>query len=572
MKCFRHGLSLIVLMVVSASGESIVDSKHNLSTSGPGTVRAAGENQICIFCHTPHSATSEAPLWNRYSSGVGYIPYSSSTAKAAIGQPTGSSKLCLSCHDGTVALGMVRSRSSVIPFAGGVFNMPPGRSVLGSDLSDDHPVSFRYDNSLVAANTQLLDPANLTHDVRLDDNQELQCTSCHDPHDDENGMFLVKDNFASALCLTCHDMTGWETSIHSRSPATWNGQGVDPWPHTDELTVEANACENCHSPHAAGMGERLLTFVGEEDNCFSCHNGNVAADDLEAEFLKLSAHEVGAHLAVHDPTEDLVDPPRHVECVDCHNPHAAARSQSLPTGLSGALRDVPGISAAGTPVAAIQYEYELCFRCHGDSVDRGEALVNRQVPETNTRLEFDSGNESYHPVVAAGRNLDVPSLMNPYQPSSTIACTDCHNNDTGPGSSGPGPSGAGPGPGGMGPRGPHGSAFSPILERRLDLVDGPEGSTPAADMCYKCHSSASILANESFAEHEEHIDHGIACTSCHDAHGVRQTTHLINFNVDVTFPYNGTLEFVDTGRFSGTCTLTCHGTEHDGLVYPEPAD
>jgi predicted CXXCH cytochrome family protein len=350
-------------------------------------------------------------------------------------------------------------------------------------------------------------------------------------------------------------MTGWETSIHSRSPATWNGQSVDPWPHSEELTVEANACGNCHTPHAAGMGERLLTFAGEEQNCLSCHNGNVASDNIAAEIVKLSAHEVGATVGIHDPTEDLVNAPRHVECADCHNPHAA-QSEVLPTGLSGSLREVAGISAAGTPVAAIQYEYELCYRCHADSLERGESLVIRQFPETNTRLEFDTGNPSYHPVVGAGRNLDVPSLIDPYQPSSVILCSDCHNNDTGPGA------------GSGGPNGPHGSAFPPILERRLDLVDSPGGVRPVADLCYKCHSSASILADESFSEHAKHIDKGITCTACHDSHGVRQNTHLINFNLDAAAPFSGRLEFVDTGRFSGTCTLTCHGTEHDGLSYP----
>ena len=545
---------------VFANAESVVDSKHNLSADGPGTVRATGETRVCIFCHTPHSATSEAPLWNRYSSGVSYIPYSSSTAKAAIDQPTGSSKLCLSCHDGTVALGMVRSRSSVIPFAGGVFNMPPGRSSLGTDLSDDHPISFRYDRALVAENTQLRDPANLTSDVRLDKNGELQCTSCHDPHDNRNGMFLVTDNFASALCLHCHDMTGWEGSVHGTSPAGWNGQGLDPWPHTDELTVEANACESCHSPHAAGAQERLLTYPGEEQNCFSCHNGNVASADIEAEFVKFSAHEVGRTVGVHDPTEDPVDPPRHVECADCHNPHAAVSGSVGPSGLAGALRGVTGINAAGTPVPSIQHEYELCFRCHADSVDRGKALVDRQFPETNTRLEFDTGNASYHPVAGVGRNLDVPSLLDPYQPSSLIACTDCHNNDTGPGAEG------------VGPDGPHGSAFRPILERRLDFVDGPENSRPAADLCYKCHSSASILGNASFPEHNRHIDHGIACSSCHDPHGVKQNTNLINFNPDVVSSFGGTIAFVDDGRLSGTCTLTCHGTEHDALSYPGSED
>jgi len=135
----------------SLRAASIVNSAHNLSASGPSTIRAATEGQICIFCHTPHGASAAAPLWNRFSSGAFYTPYSSTTASATIGQPTGDSRLCLSCHDGTVALGMVRSEPSTIPFAGGVVNMPLDRSNLGSDLSDDHPISFVYDSALSLA-------------------------------------------------------------------------------------------------------------------------------------------------------------------------------------------------------------------------------------------------------------------------------------------------------------------------------------------------------------------------------------------------------------------------------------
>src|SRR4029079_19336304 len=100
------------------------------------------------FCHTPHGASGDAPLWNRFSSAATYIPCSSSTARATIGQPTGSSKLCLSCHDGTVALGMVNSRSTPIQMQNNITTIPIGPANLGTDLSDDHPVSFTYDNAL----------------------------------------------------------------------------------------------------------------------------------------------------------------------------------------------------------------------------------------------------------------------------------------------------------------------------------------------------------------------------------------------------------------------------------------
>src|SRR3954451_17667369 len=111
---------LVLLLTHPASGiESVISSKHNLSVSGPGDIKSATETEICIFCHTPHRGTGETPLWNHALSSATYTPYTSSTIKAAVGQPTGASKLCLSCHDGTVALGLVNSRSGPIEMQNG---------------------------------------------------------------------------------------------------------------------------------------------------------------------------------------------------------------------------------------------------------------------------------------------------------------------------------------------------------------------------------------------------------------------------------------------------------------------
>lgn len=544
----------------SVRADSIINSKHNLSASGPGEIRAATESEICIFCHTPHLGAREAPLWNRFSSGTTYIPYSSSTAKAKVGQPTGASKLCLSCHDGTIALGLVRSRPAAIPLRGGVTGLPPGRSRLDTDLADDHPVSFTYDAGLAAASGELHHPETLRGPVRLE-NDQLQCTACHDPHNNRFGRFLVVDNAGSALCVTCHDPASWAKSSHRNSTKTWNGQGNNPWPHTAYTTVQENGCENCHRPHGAGGKPRLLNHLVEEENCYSCHNGNVASHNIEAEFSKLSAHPVDRTTGVHDPTENPLTAPRHVECVDCHNPHvsptpavaAAEGSPIAPPSLPG----VKGISIDGTVVTEQTKEYELCFRCHADSVERGPASVPRQIAQTNARLQFRPSNASFHPVAAVGKNPKVPSLITPWNPTSRMSCTDCHSNDRGPGA------------GGTGPRGPHGSQHAPLLERRLELSDYQIENTATYALCYKCHSRDSILGDQSFPYHRLHIvQQQAACTTCHDSHGVENNPHLINFNtLYVSDSTKGPRKYLSTGPRSGSCTLSCHGKDHEPLTY-----
>lgn len=558
MKLATLVLSLGVL-VATARATSIVASKHNLSVNGPGTVKAVTESEICIFCHTPHNGSREAPLWNRLSSGQTYTPYTSSTANAHPGQPTGESKLCLSCHDGTIALGTVHSRTGTIALRGGTTVLPAGNSLLGTDLSDDHPVSFPYDATLATTNGELRHPSTLTGAVRLDSNGQMQCTACHDAHNDQFGKFLVMDNTASALCSACHDKNFWTTSSHATSTKTWNGTGTDPWPHTTNATVQTNGCENCHRPHAAGNKPRLLNFPGEESNCLSCHSGTVAAKNLQPEFNKLSTHPIMATTGVHDPMEDPVNSSRHVECVDCHNPHAAkSQAASAPTA-SGDLAGVKGVSLSGATVDPLTNEYELCFRCHGDSTNRGPARVTRQTPQTNTRLEFQTSNASFHPVAGPGKNPNGPSLIAPMTTASVIYCTSCHNNNQGPGA------------GGTGPDGPHGSTFTPLLERRLEITDNQLESAAIYALCYKCHSRTSILNNQGFRYHKIHIvDVRSACTTCHDSHGSANSPHLINFNttyVTKSTSRNSGPTYTSTGVNRGVCTLTCHGKDHNPFNY-----
>ena len=275
--------------IVNAQG--IIDSKHNLTRSGPGTVKARPQiqSELCVFCHTPHTPkrnrTDVSFGWNRADSTATYITYESSTLYATVGQPSGASKLCLSCHDGTIALGSILSQRNVIPFQGDWENSPAN---LGTNLADDHPISFTYDRNLATANGQLADPDSLIGPIQLDAADQLQCTSCHDPHDDSNGMFLVVDDPVRKLCTTCHQPDGWRTNSHATSTAKWNSEGIDPWPHTNDpaTTVADNVCQNCHQPHNAGKQEGLLSYLIEEANCLKCHNGNVAGTDIEGQGVR----------------------------------------------------------------------------------------------------------------------------------------------------------------------------------------------------------------------------------------------------------------------------------------------
>ncbi len=192
-----------ILITATAWGQTIVGSEHDFSGKNWNNT-----GEICVVCHTPHNANttvSNTPLWNHEVTSATFTPYSSATLNASTGQPDGVSKLCLSCHDGTVALDNFGGRSNGTNIIGGGKN-------LGTDLSNDHPVSITYDASLASADGGLYDPTStnsglggtIENDMLF--NGKLECASCHDVHNGSGlGHLLVKNNANSALCLTCHN-------------------------------------------------------------------------------------------------------------------------------------------------------------------------------------------------------------------------------------------------------------------------------------------------------------------------------------------------------------------------------
>jgi predicted CXXCH cytochrome family protein len=200
---------LTALWATPAFGQaSIIGSAHDFSDDawnpGPGT--AGGE--ICQVCHTPHNGDQTvltAPLWNHEVTGVSsFTPYSSTEMQSAPGQPNNQSKLCLSCHDGTVALDNFNGNT-------GGTNFIPANRLVGTDLSDDHPVSFAYTATLASNDGELHDPENqntllggtIQEDLLFGDN--LECASCHDVHNSGNTALLLIENTNSQFCLTCHN-------------------------------------------------------------------------------------------------------------------------------------------------------------------------------------------------------------------------------------------------------------------------------------------------------------------------------------------------------------------------------
>lgn len=334
----------LLLLAGQLSAEVISDvasTKHNLSVSSSGTVKAITEDEVCVFCHTPHGATQfpGSPLWNRQLSSQTYTTYTSSSLDAEeiagqLDQPAGSSKLCLSCHDGTLAIGTVNvlggQQNVDIAMQGTSADgsMPPGAGDqtgftrdLGINLTNDHPISLTYDSSLAAADNELHDPLTASHiGVRSPGNKpavpleatgaagspQVQCATCHDPHIRDTDpleaiKFLRLKRFQLAnpvagsfnestdlVCLACHDKEGWATSAHADNTVaneTYTASGSSLREFPNNLAVWQAGCLNCHDTHTVHGAKRLLREGTDsaatpksggdsaiEETCYQCHS------------------------------------------------------------------------------------------------------------------------------------------------------------------------------------------------------------------------------------------------------------------------------------------------------------
>ena len=423
----------LYLSVTNAAPPRISDvrnTKHNFSATvrpnlpsgSTRVVQATNEPQICVFCHTPHGAEQQAgvraPLWNRRFSNATYTTYTSSSLDANdLGQPNGISKLCLSCHDGTMAIGAVNvlngrftdrnGQTEDIRMSGtrADATMPEGNGALtgftrrlGVDLTNDHPISMTYDAGLAQRDGEMRNPntvnhiANRTKGVKpivpLENNQ-VQCNSCHDPHirspQNENIKFLrlnrLQQNTPTGtqfnenndiICLACHDKAGWVGSAHANPNVanevyTSTAAAIREFPQGTQ--VWESACLACHDTHTV-QGARRLVREGTDSTAVPKSGGN-------------SALEVG--------------------CFACHGPSAGT---------------LVGQGQAGFEVPDTQTDFNMQRHMPIRSQDQAARREVHDIGTPNPDVPSQRGKD----FIENPANLGRGNLTNRH-----VECTDCHN-------------------------------------------------------------------------------------------------------------------------------------------------
>lgn len=220
-------LALMAGIAVSAYGarapkSAVYGSPHDFKTQLGGA-----SYTLCNFCHVAHKFGS-APtgpgylLWNHTLSSVSsYGVYTSDSMRSTpteIGGQLTVSNLCLSCHDGTVAINSWYEAQSAANFSplpqGTLFTTDAGTV---RDLTKQHPVNFVYPDATTAAAVGIL-PAVDVNSIDGNGNVPLfagrmQCATCHDPHaGPSSGAHLFFRAFPStpaqtltgSSCVYCH--------------------------------------------------------------------------------------------------------------------------------------------------------------------------------------------------------------------------------------------------------------------------------------------------------------------------------------------------------------------------------
>lgn len=367
---------LFTILILNFSVAGILNTKHNLSTSGPNSIKASSEQEVCAFCHIPHNSQPGKPLWNREMPSSSYTLYTStylertnypvpSDLGSADDAPGQLSRQCLSCHDGTIAIGGIYAiRGTILGSALSVNDTNANGTMkssadghIGSDLSNHHPVGFEYDPSVTIAYDSGVKTIELKNSpdspIKLyasSGKNYVECASCHDVHS-ENTKFLRVDvgshgENVSQTCTSCHEKDGWTGSAHQSQNNTYSDANVSSRFGTN--VVSDLACVNCHTPHNSSTGSEYLLRQVEQNTCFQgasdsvstapCHSSG-GPKNIESVLSKTYGH--GNTLLNQDNVHTNLDvlygtgvsrfpsaskgidwsDSKHVECMDCHNQH-----------------------------------------------------------------------------------------------------------------------------------------------------------------------------------------------------------------------------------------------------------
>jgi hypothetical protein len=446
------------------------DMERNIkSVAGPN-----GTTEVCVFCHTPHGASQEgvkirAPIWNRNLSPAHYQMYDQVWSKSFEakpndpGRPTGYSRLCLSCHDGTIALGSLINKPGSGGFdpegrhpiemeyptgqapAGPPGSIPVGEGAtkqatraLGRDLRNDHPISMRFDTELLSKDAEFVNPGppirrpftmstptpisplRRATGNSVDVFDSVQCTSCHNPHQVDFPKFLRANRLQSMTFATT------QAEKHPGLPGT----GAPP------QGGGAIICLFCHDkpgwPYNAAdlnshFGDRQSGQFDDsrlKPGATNLHNSETPA---VAERACLICHDPHTRQGAVRILREGVDPVGNVAieqtCFQCHQPQETSILQAptrAPDIMTQFFKDREGNGGHGTSPTGSAMDLNLAL---------GHQPVFVDLPSEGVQLGSDNRLPSFFggPFAEPVNNKILTENAPATPDTSHVECVDCHN-------------------------------------------------------------------------------------------------------------------------------------------------
>ncbi len=221
-------VSLVALALVAAwalappaaIAGTIVGTVHDFTATGGGTsdFKGAADYAVCDTCHTAHHSTESILMWNHTLSsntltfGTGAATTAGTTLPTNIGGQTGTTKYCLSCHDGSVAVGdtIAGSEWSTDNYITGDMVIAPSGNLLGT-----HPVGVPYPDIAGATYQGIVSmadpdeysdsPARVKIYGTVAGEKGIECATCHDIHNNPaHGPLLREGGTYASICQECH--------------------------------------------------------------------------------------------------------------------------------------------------------------------------------------------------------------------------------------------------------------------------------------------------------------------------------------------------------------------------------
>ncbi len=415
----------------------------------------------------------------------------------------------------------------------------------------------------------------------------VNCVKCHNA---QNAEASQKTNFGT------HDNTA------RRLFGALGGTLADPY--------EEQFCYRCHSKTTDAVGGTVKPAAGKD--WYNAVAMSAAAEDSFNAFNgKAYGHKPSSYSGLHKPTSvdetfAYISANKHVECADCHDPHAAkgtshtagtntiagtsplTNAAGVATPAWPAAWTAPAQSAYGTaPVTATQ-EWQICFQCHSGANSNVTTWGGTGAAAwTDLGLEFNPNNRSAHPVAVSLNNQtgsSAPKALTAAQMTApwtnvgtqTMYCTDCHATDSTGGS-----------------KGPHGSSVKWMLVGTgkawpYNTTAGNGTSTGTlwtlndagntALFCKNCHPLVGTNA-----AHSNTGDHGAQpCVTCHIRvpHGGKVSRLIATSTAGLPARYKpdgngggtvGVTQFMKasspTGYSTANCNTSCGG--HGTVSTPE---